>query len=79
MIFVHGCFWHFHERCKRASVPKTRSAYWRSKLEANQKRDAMSVSALEGMGWKVMIVWECEVSSGKENRLLERLEDFLEE
>ena len=78
VIFVHGCFWHCHEGCKRASIPKTRTAYWGPKLQANRERDAISISMLEEMGWKVMIVWECEVSARKQDCLLERLEDFLE-
>lgn len=78
-IFVHGCFWHRHKGCKKASIPKTRRAYWKLKLEANQRRDAKSVSALEGMGWKVMIVWECEILVGNQDALCDRLEDFLKE
>lgn len=79
VIFVHGCFWHHHEGCKKASVPKTRVAYWKPKLEANRKRDAISVSALEAMGWEVMIVWECEIPVEDPSELLERLVVFLKE
>lgn len=79
VIFVHGCFWHHHEGCKKASVPKTRVAYWKPKLEANRKRDAISVSALEAMGWKVMIIWECEIPAEDPSELLERLVVFLKE
>ena len=78
VIFVHGCFWHHHKGCKKASIPKTRTDYWKPKLEANRKRDAVSVSALEEMGWKVMIVWECEISPKDPNELLERLVAFLD-
>lgn len=78
-IFVHGCFWHCHEGCKRASMPKTRTAYWKPKLEANRKRDAKSLSALEEMGWRVMIVWECETSIRNQDVLRDRLKDFLKE
>ena len=77
VIFVHGCFWHSHEGCKKASVPKTRTTYWKPKLEANRKRDARSVSKLKEMGWKVLIVWECEISARNLNNLLARLADFL--
>lgn len=77
-IFVHGCFWHHHEGCKQATVPKTRTAYWKEKFKANQKRDVASVSALEEMGWKVMVVWECEISSGDTHGLFERLASFLD-
>lgn len=78
-IFVHGCFWHRHKGCKRATMPKTRTDYWKSKFEANRKRDAVSMSALEDMGWHVMIVWECETSAENQDELLERLVSFLDE
>ena len=58
-------------------MPKTRRAYWKLKFEANRKRDAMSVSALEEMGWEVMVVWECEVSGKAQDKLLEKLVGFL--
>ncbi|MDE0153240.1 MAG: very short patch repair endonuclease [Gammaproteobacteria bacterium] len=78
VIFVHGCFWHRHEGCKKASMPKTRIAYWRRKFEANRKRDSESVLALEEMGWKVMVIWGCEISSIGKNDLLERVTAFLD-
>ena len=77
-IFVHGCFWHHHEGCKRATVPKTRATYWKRKFESNQKRDIASISALEGMGWKVMVIWECEVVAKDAKNLFERLTNFLD-
>lgn len=78
-IFVHGCFWHHHEGCKKAFMPKTRVDYWKPKLEMNRKRDVASASALEEMGWKVMVVWECEISTEDPSELLERLVSFLDE
>lgn len=60
-------------------MPKTRTAYWKPKLEANRKRDAKSLSALEEMGWRVMIVWECETSIRNQDVLRDRLKDFLKE
>ena len=78
-IFVHGCFWHRHEGCKRASMPKTRVAYWQQKFEANKNRDAVSVSALEEMGWKVMVIWECEIPTKDSGDLRKRLMNFLDE
>ena len=59
-IFVHGCFWHRHEGCRRATVPKTRRAFWLDKLDRNKARDARNEEALSGMGWNVLVVWECE-------------------
>ncbi|BAU90587.1 MULTISPECIES: very short patch repair endonuclease [Methylobacteriaceae] len=60
-VFVHGCFWHQHKGCKRASKPKSRMDYWRPKLERNQARDAANKKALEARGWSVLTVWECEI------------------
>lgn len=59
-IFVHGCFWHHHRGCKRATVPKTNETFWREKFAANRARDAKAVRALRGAGFRVAIVWECE-------------------
>ena len=60
VIFVHGCFWHRHEGCSKATFPKTHPDFWLEKFAANVARDAVKTSALEGNGWKVRIVWECE-------------------
>ena len=59
-MFVHGCFWHRHDGCKRTTTPKTRVDFWRSKFEANQARDYRVRQQLEAAGWDVIIVWECE-------------------
>jgi DNA mismatch endonuclease (patch repair protein) len=60
-IFVHGCFWHGHH-CKRgARVPKTNADYWQRKIARNQLRDARQISRLRRAGWKVKIVWECQL------------------
>jgi DNA mismatch endonuclease, patch repair protein len=61
-VFVHGCFWHQHADCKYAARPP--EAFWQNKLEDNVKRDEYQVRALEGMGWRVFIVWECELKEG---------------
>jgi DNA mismatch endonuclease (patch repair protein) len=62
VIFVHGCFWHRHLDCHRASTPKTRHDFWQAKFIANVARDARNVAALQRQGWKVIIVWECEIA-----------------
>ena len=59
-LFVHGCFWHRHEGCRRTTTPRTRTAFWEDKFTRNRKRDAAAVCALERAGWEVGIVWECE-------------------
>lgn len=62
-IFVHGCFWHRHEGCPRASIPRTRRAFWLDKFDRNKERDARNEEALSGMGWNVLVVWECETKN----------------
>jgi DNA mismatch endonuclease (patch repair protein) len=59
-IFVHGCFWHRHPGCSKASTPKTRADFWLDKFATNVARDGRNVEALEAGGWQVLIVWECE-------------------
>lgn len=62
VIFVHGCFWHRHPECKFAYTPKSNVHFWLNKLEGNTRRDERVLAALDALGWKVLIVWECEVS-----------------
>ncbi len=58
-IFVHGCFWHQHPGCRLASRPKTNLGYWGPKLAGNKARDRRNVRAMETLGWKVGVIWEC--------------------
>ena len=66
VIFVHGCFWHGHPGCKYAYTPKSNTEFWINKISGNQKRDAATKRKLEESGWKVIIVWECEIRNGKD-------------
>lgn len=75
VIFVHGCFWHSHEGCKTAHVPKSNLGYWRPKLERNRTRDARNVAALKASGWRTLVIWECETHS--ERTLQKRIRAFL--
>jgi DNA mismatch endonuclease, patch repair protein len=59
-IFVHGCFWHQHSGCSRATVPRTRRAFWQDKLLRNQARDSRALKSLESIGWKSMVTWQCQ-------------------
>ncbi len=68
-LFVHGCFWHHHPGCSRAYVPKTRRRFWKDKFEANVRRDDRDQRALRRVGWRVFIVWECELETTRLNRL----------
>ena len=74
-IFVHGCFWHAHEGCEDCRVPKTRSDFWLSKFENNRSRDRRLLAAAEALGWKCLVVWECETRDCR--ILLQRLRSFL--
>jgi DNA mismatch endonuclease (patch repair protein) len=61
-IFVHGCFWHQHPDCFKATMPKRNAKFWRQKFAANRERDARKVELLRSMGFRVAVVWECETS-----------------
>lgn len=61
VVFVHGCFWHRHEGCKRATTPQVRGDFWEAKFAATVERDARQRDALHTLGWRVLIVWECEL------------------
>lgn len=60
-IFVHGCFWHRHEGCKDATTPKTRTKFWLEKFDKNVKNDRIKQEKLRELGWKVIVIWECEI------------------
>ena len=75
VVFVHGCFWHRHPGCVKASTPKRNRAFWQAKFEANVQRDARAVRALRRNGWSIMTVWECQTREPE--RLVGRLRRFL--
>lgn len=59
-LFVHGCFWHRHPGCTKASTPKSRTDFWQAKFDANVARDTRVAAELEDLGWRVATIWECE-------------------
>ena len=63
-IFVHGCYWHRHENCKLAALPKTNTEFWESKFAKNQERDKRKLEECRDAGWKVVTIWECETRNG---------------
>ena len=71
VVFVHGCFWHLHDGCKYARMPKSNVDYWEKKLHRNKERDAQNQKELEKMGWNVITVWECELKKDKIERTFE--------
>lgn len=81
-IFVHGCFWHRHEGCKYAYMPKSRVDFWQKKFEANKKRDNVVEEQLIDIGVKRIIVWECTIKRMQKDSdinedIMNRIENFL--
>jgi DNA mismatch endonuclease, patch repair protein len=75
VVFVHGCFWHQHERCHRGSPPQSNVAFWQSKLARNRSRDSEQLAAVRRLGWRALVIWECQTKD--ERRLTARLLRFL--
>jgi DNA mismatch endonuclease, patch repair protein len=73
VVFVHGCFWHGHD-CPRGKVPSTRQEFWLPKLIRNRERDQQQLRSLRDLGWRVLVVWECETKD--EARLTRRLKKW---
>lgn len=62
VVFVNGCFWHMHENCSKAVMPKSNREFWENKLTHNHQRDQENMKALKILGWNVLIIWECELN-----------------
>jgi len=75
VVFVHGCFWHKHEGCRRSSTPSTNIEFWTRKFEANRARDEAAVKSLSSIGWRSLVVWECETKN--KELIAKRLVEFL--
>jgi DNA mismatch endonuclease (patch repair protein) len=76
IVFVHGCFWHQHTGCRLARLPRSRPEYWIPKFARNQERDESTEKALAARGWRVLVVWECQI--GDAEQLRRRLSSFLQ-
>lgn len=76
VLFVHGCFWHRHENCELARLPKSRLDFWLPKLEGNQTRDRVNQRLLRKSGWRILVVWECELRDMP--KLTRKIRRFLE-
>ncbi|MWV47129.1 DNA mismatch endonuclease Vsr [Paenibacillus sp. HJL G12] len=76
VIFIHGCFWHGHEGCKYFRIPKSNTDYWVKKIDGNLLRDQEKQQLLRDMGWKVSVVWECELKRNPEYRCLKLIEQI---
>lgn len=75
VVFVNGCFWHGHPGCRYGRLPKSRVEFWQAKIDRNRERDRENIAALEADGWRVLIVWQCELKKPLE--LCEKLNEFL--
>ena len=65
VVFVHGCYWHRHRGCKETTTPKTRTEWWQAKFDGNVERDKRNQRELKKLGWKVIVVWECETKTAE--------------
>jgi len=63
VVFVHGCFWHRHGRCRLAYTPKSNIRFWLGKFRSNIARDARNRRKLKNLGWRVFVIWECEIAN----------------
>jgi len=69
-VFVHGCFWHSHPGCDRATIPRNNRSWWEEKLAANRERDSRKIRDLEHLGLRVIVIWECQT---KDRQALESI------
>lgn len=75
IIFIHGCFWHGHPRCRRAALPRTNAKFWKSKIGKNVRRDKRVRAELADLGWEILVLWQCELRDAE--KLKRRLTLFL--
>lgn len=73
VIFIHGCFWHGHDKCKYYVVPKTRTEWWLNKINTNSSNDIKAIKALKKDGWRIITVWECDLKLPKVIKTLSSL------
>lgn len=79
VIFVHGCFWHQHNCSRGQRTPKTNRAYWVHKLRRNVQRDRQNQESIQALGWRVLVIWECEIKGQDMEALGQRIRTFLDE
>ncbi len=78
VIFINGCFWHGHENCKYFVIPKTRTEWWLNKIYKTKDRDVKLLKELINMGWKVLVIWTCELQYNKYERLNKLINEIRE-
>lgn len=72
-VFINGCFWHGHEGCRFFVIPKTRTEWWTSKINRNREKDITSKEMIQNTGWRVIVLWECDLKSKKRETILDNL------
>jgi len=78
IIFIHGCFWHGHRNCRNAKTPQSNRDFWLNKILTNAERDKKNTTLLRRLGWKILVLWECQLMSLKVNAILSNLVKKLE-
>jgi DNA mismatch endonuclease, patch repair protein len=63
VIFVHGCFWHGHQNCKKSALPQTNHEFWKNKIQKNIERDKSKQKELKKLGWKAITIWQCRIKN----------------
>ena len=76
IVLVHGCFWHGHQGCKYYVVPKTRTEWWLDKINSTKKRDYNNAVQIKKLGWRVFVIWECELRSEADTILRKLIKDI---
>jgi len=77
VIFVHGCFWHGHKGCKYFVIPKTRTEWWLEKINGNIENDRKKIKLLKIAGWKVIVIYECQLKKNTINKTLNKIPELL--
>ncbi|PZR26411.1 MAG: very short patch repair endonuclease [Citrobacter freundii] len=72
-VFINGCFWHGHEGCRFFVIPKTRTEWWMAKINRNREKDITSKELIQNTGWKVIVLWECDLKSKQKETVLDNL------
>jgi DNA mismatch endonuclease (patch repair protein) len=73
VVFVHGCFWHRHKGCRYATIPATNTDFWQAKFDSNTRRDASATRRLRTAGWRVCVIWSCQLKEGQLRKLFSRI------
>lgn len=79
VIFINGCFWHGHSGCKKSALPDTHYEFWNNKIKNNVNRDTLNYKRLEDMGWKYLVIWQCEIKNDKLENIKPNIIHFLNE